>query len=184
MDFNGLFKFWFAQGEKRLALQISCKEGEPQPTKRNRHDKIKPTGQGAGSKFRPRGPEEIDQTHDDEQHGHFGKQAGAALQIARKQHEKGRKKMENQQEDGDEAPTSVQPAAIKADLVRQISRPDDQQLREGKIGPQHHESQQQLAEIAQVTSLDQAGHRGAPGEQDRNGDYQAQSGDDLSYYEN
>ncbi len=46
-----------------------------------------------------------------------------------------------------EPPTTVQAADVPSDFLRQISRPDDQPLRERKVCPHHEERQHPLAVV-------------------------------------
>src|SRR5580692_4443193 len=120
MNLDSLFKFGIAQRQKRLALQISGKDGKPN------------SGQG---------------------------------------------------QNRDDAPASVEPSAIEADFLRQIAGPDNEELGETEISPEHDESEQELAKIVQVAVLDHALHRRGAREQDKHGDHQRHRGDQLSNYE-
>src|SRR3989441_11409394 len=64
-----------------------------------------------------------------------------------------------QQNNRNGTPASIQPRAIKRDLLREVAGPDDQELREREISPQHHEREEQLAQIVQVPRLEHMGHR-------------------------
>ena len=44
---------------------------------------------------------------------------------------------------------------VPRDLFRQVARPDDQELREGQVRPQHHEREQQLAEVVEMARRQQ-----------------------------
>ena len=43
-------------------------------------------------------------------------------------------------------------AQVPGDLLGQVAGPDDQELREGEVGPQHHEGEHQLAEVVEVSA--------------------------------
>src|SRR3954454_10456566 len=49
-------------------------------------------------------------------------------------------------------PAAAEPVVEKRNLFGQVSSPDDQELRERKVRPQHHEGQQQLSEIQEMES--------------------------------
>ena len=40
---------------------------------------------------------------------------------------------------------------IPCDFVRQVARPNDQELRKLHVGPKHHERQQKIAEVVEVS---------------------------------
>src|SRR5215467_3656903 len=71
----------------------------------------------------------------------------------RKQKEKRKKEMKHAHTNGNNAPGPLQAMMIKGDLFGLISRPDDQQLREREVGPEHVEGEKQFAEIVQVAFL-------------------------------
>src|SRR5271155_260147 len=153
MNFNGLFQFWIAQREKRLGLQISCKNGKPDSGQRQNRGNVHQTRNGTGGKLRAREPKKIHETHEDQPHRDFGKQLGTALDVARKKKKERHEKMEDQDEHRDDAPASVKPGAIETDFLGQVARPDDQELRKSEISPEHDESEQKLAEVVQVAAL-------------------------------
>src|SRR4029077_5102694 len=128
MDFNGLFKSWITQREKRLALQISGKDGEPNPGKSDDCRNIHQTGNGARGELRPRHPKEIDQAHEDEPDRDFGQQFGAALEVAREQRKERHEKVEDQNHDSDDTPSSIEPRAVETNFFGQVAGPDDKEL--------------------------------------------------------
>src|SRR5580704_736745 len=180
MNFNSLFKFGIAQRKKRLGLQISGKDGEPDSGQRENRSNIHQTGNGVRGELWARQPKEIDEAHEDEPHRDFGKQLGAALDVAREKKKERHEKMEDQDDNGDDAPASIKPRTIEANLFGQIAGPNNQKLRETEISPEHDESEEKLAQVVQVAALDQAFHGRGPGEQDEDGDHQRHRGDQLS----
>src|ERR1700676_716612 len=183
MNFNGLFKFRIAQRQKRQALQISRKNGKPDSSKSENRANIHQAGNSARCKFGTGQPKEIDEAHENEPHRDFGQQFGAALDVARKKEKERREKVKDKDEDGDDAPASVKPGAIETDFFRQIAGPDDEELRKTEIGPQHDESEQELAQVVQVAALDEAFHGRGAREQDEDGDHQRHRRDQLTYDE-
>ena len=59
----------------------------------------------------------------------------------------------------DVAPAAAEAANVPGDFVRQISGPDDQELRERHVGPQHGEGQHQIAEVVIMLARQEAGER-------------------------
>src|ERR1700730_7968095 len=141
---NGLRKIGVAQREHRKLLQLSGKEEKPQTARGQRRSQVPHAGPGAGGKFRPGHPEQINQAHENEPDGHARKKLGVALQIARKQQEEWNEKMKNDDDDGDHAPLAVKTRAIEGDLFGLVAGPDDQQLGKVEISPQHDKREQQL----------------------------------------
>ena len=47
-------------------------------------------------------------------------------------------------------PASAKPVIEERNLLRQVPCPDDEQLRERKVRPQHHEREQQFSEIEEM----------------------------------
>src|ERR1700680_1796679 len=144
MLLDGLLKFRVADGKKRPLLQLPGENAEPQTAKSERRGNIPHARNGAGGEFRARHPKQIDEAHEDQPDGHSGEKLRVALQVPREQEEEGHKKMENQDDYGDDAPASVQARAVEADFFRLVAGPDDEQLREIEVGPEHHEGEEEL----------------------------------------
>src|SRR6266849_1156930 len=159
MMLDGLRQFRVAQGEKRALLQVESKKAEPQSAEGNGQDNVQPGGHGAGCEFRTRHPVEIHETHEDEPHGDLREHFRVALHILREEQEKRHEEMEHQHDYRDDAPAAVQPRAIEADFFRLVPRPDDQELREIEIRPEHHKSEEQFSQIVQMALLQDAGER-------------------------
>src|SRR5216684_4044719 len=152
MVLQGLLKIGVANRKKRVLPQIESKKAQPQSAERERQDDVQPGWQSARGEFH----------------------------VLRKKQEKGNEEMKNQHEHGNDAPAAIQPRAIEADLLREIAGPNDQQLREIKVSPEHHESQQQLREVVQVALLQDVGKRLGAREQDHHRDHEGHRGDQLS----
>ena len=50
-------------------------------------------------------------------------------------------------------PDPLHPAQVPGNFVREIFAPDDQVLRKFQIGPQHHERQQEAAQVLEMRGL-------------------------------
>src|SRR6266852_6674442 len=180
MVLQGLLKIWIANRKKRVLPQIESKKAQPQSAERERQDDVQPGWQGARGEFRPRHPEKIHKAHENQPQRDFREHSRVALYILRKEQEKGNEEMKNKDEHGNEAPAAIQPRAIEADLLREIAGPDDQQLREIKVSPKHHESEEQLREVMQMAFLQDVGKGLGAREQDDHCDHKGHRGNQLS----
>src|SRR5216683_173023 len=180
MMLDGLRQFWVAQREKRALLQVKCKEAEPQSAESEGQSNVQPGGHGARSELRARHPIQIHKAHEDEPHGDLGEHSGVALHVLRKEQKKRHEEMEHQNDHGDDAPAAVQSCAIKADFLRLIAGPDDQELREIEIRPEHHESEEQFSQIVKMAFLKDAGKRLTACQKYDNRDHEGHGGDQLS----
>src|SRR5260370_5833313 len=183
MVLNGLRQFRVAEREKRHLLQIESKKAKPQSAEGEGQNNVQPSRHGPRSEFRPRHPEQVHETHEDEPHGDLWEDSRVALHILRKEQEKRDEEMEHQHDYGDDAPAAVQPRAIEADFFRLVPRPDDQELREIEIRPEHHESEEQFSQIVQMALLQDAGEWFGARQQHDDRDHERHRGDQLSRYE-
>src|SRR5260370_24341590 len=101
----------------------------------------------------------MQKVHEDEPHSDLGEHSGVALHVLRKEQKKRYEEMEHQNDHGDDAPATVQPGAVEADFFGLIAGPDDQELREIEIGPEHHKIEKQFSQIVKVALLQDAGKR-------------------------
>src|SRR5258708_30756321 len=150
MVLNSLRKFRASEGEKRHCLQIESKKAKPQSAEGEGQNNVQPGRHGPRSEFRARHPEQVHETHKDEPHGDLREHFRVALHILRKEQEKRHEEMEHQHDYRDDAPAAVQPRAIEADLFRLVPRPDDQELREIEVRPEHHKSEEQFSQVVQM----------------------------------
>src|SRR5882762_8285682 len=180
MVLQGLLKIRVANGKKRVLPQIESKKTQPQSAERERQNDVQPGWQGARGEFRPRHPEKIHEAHENQPQRDFREHSRVALYILRKEQEKRNEEMKNKHEHGYSTPAAVEPRAIEADLLREIAGPNDQQLREIKVSPKHHESEEQLREVMQMAFLQDVGKRLGAREQDHHRDHKGHRGDQLS----
>src|SRR6266852_511053 len=153
MMLNSLRKFWVAQGKERQLLEIKGEVAQPQSTKGDGQNNVKPRWHSEGSKLRTRHPEEIHEAHENQPYGDLGEHLCVALHVFREKQEKGNEKVKDQDDHRNDAPAAVQARAIKADLFGQVPRPDDQKLREIEVRPEHDKSEQQFPQIMQMALL-------------------------------
>src|SRR6266853_4584065 len=183
MDFNGLRKFWIADRKHRELLQLPGEEKEPQTTEGQRRRKIPDGRQSGGCEFRPRVPEKIDQTHKNQPDSYTAQKGRVALQITRKQQEERDKKVEDDNNYRDHSPLAMQARVIESDFLRLVAGPDDQQLRKLEVSPEHHEGQQQLAQIVNVARLKDTGKGASASEQHHYSNHQRHRRNELADHE-
>src|ERR1035441_7311970 len=58
--------------------------------------------------------------------------------------------MADHQQESDELPAMIEAGQVPRNFLRQIARPDDQELGKRKIRPHHDHGEQELAEIVQM----------------------------------
>src|ERR1700676_4700388 len=177
---EGLRKIGVAKGEKRKLLQMPGKKEKPQAACGQRCGKIPHTGPGAGRKYRPGHPEEIDETHEDEPERDPRKKPGIALQVAREEQKERNEEVKNHDDHGDYAPFAIEPRAVEGDLFRLVARPDDEELGEVEISPEHHKGEQQLPQILNVALLKNTGEGSGARKQNDDGDHQRHGGNKLA----
>src|ERR1700722_5488919 len=186
MSCNRLSKMRVAQRKQRLAFQIPGKKSQPNTQQGNRQRDGKNNvdaaweSQGAAHEFRLGQPIQIDQAHEDHPNSYFGQQLLVALQVLGEQQEKRHKEMADQYHDGHRAPAAVQTGAVKADFFREVSGPDDQKLRKGEVGPQHIKSEEQAAELPEVTLVQNPGQWTVARQHHDNNDHHGHRGDQLA----
>src|ERR1700741_426437 len=177
---NGLRKIGIAQRQQWALLQVHGEKAEPQTDEGDGNNEVEPGGKRTRSKFRPGHPIEIHQAHEEHPTGNLGNQTGSALDLARQQNEERQAKAEDQNNHRHYAPAAIEPRAVERNFFRLVAGPDDEQLGEVKIGPEHVEGEEQLGEIVEVTLLDDSGERLGAGEQHNHDDHQAHGSDGLA----
>src|SRR5260370_9361096 len=180
MMLNSLRKFWVAQGTERDLLKINGKVAQPQSTKGDGQNNVKPRRHSAGSKLRTRHPEEIHEADENQPYGDLGEHLCVALHVFREKQEKRNEKVKDQDDHRNDAPATVQASAIKTDFFGQVPRPDDQKLREIEIRPEHDKSEQQFPQIMQMAPLQHAGEGLRAPQHHDHSDHQRHRGDQLS----
>src|SRR2546425_3492420 len=160
MALDGFLQPGIAQRQERPVFQLLRKPEQPNAADAERRGNVQPAQvKRLRREVRSRQPKEIHGAHQNDECGEPGQEFRAALQIARKKQEERQREVKDQQNNRNGTPASIQPRAIKRDLLREVAGPDDQELREREISPQHHEREEQLAQIVQVPRLEHMGHR-------------------------
>src|SRR5205823_10929456 len=75
------------------------------------------------------------------------------------QQEKRREKVKQRNRADKKFPTAGDAVQIPADFVRQVSRPNNEQLRERNVSPKKRERQKQIAEVMKMRRRQHAGER-------------------------
>src|SRR6266699_5395380 len=118
MMLDSLRKFWVAQGKEGQLLEIKGEVAQPQSTKGDGQNNVKPRRHSAGSKLRTRHPEEIHEAHENQPYGDLGEHLCVALHVFREKQEKGNEKVKDQDDHRNDTPATVQPRAIKTSPSR------------------------------------------------------------------
>src|SRR5260370_8199227 len=128
MMLNSLRKFWVAQGKERQLLEIKGEVAQPQSTKGDGQNNVKPRRHSAGSKLRTRHPEEIHEAHENQPYGNLGEHLCVALHVLREKQEKRNEKVKDHDDHGNDAPATVHPRALKANFSGQLPQPPPPKL--------------------------------------------------------
>src|SRR6266446_10846991 len=96
-------------------------------------------------------PEQVDVARDEHPGGQPNQAGDVALERAGQQKEKRDEEMKDNQKQTNELPSPVQTTEVPGNLFRQVTRPDDEPLRKGEIGPHHNEREQEVAVIVHKT---------------------------------
>ena len=102
-------------------------------------------------------PHEINETHEDDQSDNTADSLCIALDVFGEQQQEGDYKLQHDEHHTQPTPGGSKTPQIPGDFVREVTRPDYEQLRKREIGPQHHEREQQLSQIMQMSRLKRAG---------------------------
>src|ERR1700722_19907654 len=180
MGIQHLLQLRLAERKKRHLLQLPSEDEEPQTYQPQRGSQIPQAGYRTGSEFRTRQPVDVDEAHEDQPQRHFWQQRRVALQVAREQKEKRNEKVKDQNNDRNIAPLAVEARAVKTDLFGRIAGPDNQELREAEVRPQHHEGEQEFPEVMQVARLQDALEYRRAGEQHHHTDHQGHRRNQLA----
>src|SRR5579862_1091186 len=80
-----------------------------------------------------------------------------ALDVARQQQREGDHPVEDEVQGDDDTPVAADAVEIPGDLLGQVARPDDEELAEGEVDVEHHESKRQLAEVVLLDGAQDGG---------------------------
>src|ERR1700683_658170 len=154
---DGLRQVRIAHRQQGPLFELEQKHGQPQSADPQGGEKIHPVdAENAPIVWRDQ-PEQIYKTHDDNESGDAYERAGPAFQAAREQNHKGQREMEDNEQKPDPLPSAPEALHVPRNLVHQIAGPDNQELREREVGPQHREGEEQLADVVQMRRTDDAG---------------------------
>ena len=95
-------------------------------------------------------PEEVNKAHGNYQRGHGQELFSVALETSREQQEKGEGEMQEDKQQTNPSPPPLLPSNIPGNFLGQIAGEHDQELRKSQVGPEHHKSQQQLAQVMEM----------------------------------
>src|SRR5271169_1377558 len=99
-------------------------------------------------------PVHVHHAEDDHHGGDDGEALHAALDVALQQQQEGEREMQHDQNHRELAPTAEGARDVPGNFVLDIAGPDDQELREREISPEHGEGQHQVAEVVELAGRD------------------------------
>src|ERR1035441_1692781 len=135
---------------QRALLQLREEVRQPESHQPDRDGEIQEAeAEALLAKARRDQPVEIDEAHRQNEQRDGGQQFEIAFQIAREQQGEGQREMADHQQESDELPAVIKAGEIPGNFLRQVTRPDDEKLGEGKVRPHHDHGEQELAEIVQ-----------------------------------
>src|SRR5262245_44923183 len=142
-----------ADRNERPRPELPREGPEPGASERERGGEVEPVdrkaarGRAGGVELRGHEPEEVEETHAEDRGRDRPQEPRVALEVPREEEEEGQREVEEEHEQAHERPARGEPPDVEGRLLGEVPRPDDQELREVHVGPQHHEGQEELAEV-------------------------------------
>src|SRR5882724_708699 len=134
--------------QKRLRAKLAEEHPEPDAADARGRRQVQPMdGETVWMEKRHELPEDLDEPHDDDEPGHEREPPAVALQVARQEHEERQEEVAEDESDRDRVPRTARVLEVPLDLLGQVSRPDDQELREREVRVHHDEREHELAEV-------------------------------------
>src|SRR5579862_1783971 len=156
--FNDFSRRRIVSRQQRQRRQIAEEIRQPQAADGDGHNDVRNRDIQRFREIRLNDPKQVQPAHQQQPDGQPHQLADVALQRPRKQQGKRHGEVEQYQDQADPSPPIAQALQIERDLVGQISRPDDQPLREAEISPDHDEGQHPLAMVVDEIRLQHFGH--------------------------
>src|SRR6266567_8398516 len=122
--------------QQRTRSQIAEKEREPEAANRDGYCQIEQVSPAEGKcliEVRFDVPEQVHKSHEQEPARQPDQSLRVSLELPRKQQQEWHAKVEDDQRERNGLPTGIQTPSEEINFRRQISRPDDQQLREAEV---------------------------------------------------
>ena len=129
-------------------------------------------------------PVDIDKIHHDQRAAENRKRFDAPLDGPHEQEIEGNGKGKEDHHQRDAGPAARGASEVPGNLLVEVSRPDDQKLRKREVGPEHDESEHEIAEIVEAVGSDGLGHGFAAGKQAHHEDDESERGEHLQDHEN
>src|SRR5262249_62340727 len=107
----------------------------------------------------------------------------APLGGPRKQQDKRKSKQKENQSERNPLPSTACPVQIPRNLLGEIFRPNQQELRELHISPQHNQRQEKVAEIVKTVRRVHLGKKSFVFDLMRNHDHEGESRKPIAHYE-
>src|ERR1039458_8428874 len=141
-------------GKKRARAELPRKRRQKEAEERDGRRYVQPVeAQRAGVEGGGHEPEEIHPTHEEEEPRGPRQLPDVALEIARQKEDERHGEMKEREEERHGAPAAREAVVEETDLLWQVSRPDDEELREREVRPEHRERQEEIPRDVHVPGL-------------------------------
>src|SRR5512142_2336458 len=137
-------------GEQRAPVELPQEERGPDPADADRSGEVEDVERDSpGMEDRLDEPDHVDHPHREDPPGDPRQETDVLLDPAREEQQERRSEVREQDEERHELPRGVEARQVPGDLLREVSRPDDDELREGHVSPEHQEHELEVPEVAE-----------------------------------
>src|SRR5262249_51869851 len=127
---------------------------------RDRQHEIEPVDREPfGMERRSDEPEDVDEPHRDQEQRDLREHLRVALDPPPQEQEEREGEVEEDERERDDLPPAARPREAPRRPPPDAARPDDQELREGRVGPQQQERERQVAEVVKMVGGEPAPER-------------------------
>src|SRR5688572_22826198 len=152
---------------QRTPLQLPQKRREPETGKPQDRQRIHPVRmEGRAMAFSTMLPERrsddpvvIENAHEENQQGHNTKRLRIVLDPAHQQQSEWQEEVEEDQQQRNHTPAAVSTWDVVRHLFPDVAVPDEEELRERRVRPQHHEREEKIAEVSIRNGTEDLGER-------------------------
>src|SRR6058998_2314136 len=169
---------------ERPGAELAQEGREPDAAEADRGHQIEPAEREARA-VEPghEQPEEVHQPHDEDHGRDLADEPRVALHAPREEEYEGEGEVQGDEPDRHRSPGAVLAGQVPWHLLPNVCRPDQEELRERHVRPQHHEGEHQVAEVVQVGGGDQPGEGLPPAEADGGSGAEGERGEHLAHPE-
>src|ERR1035441_9110950 len=145
--FQDLLQVRLIGRQQRALLQLVKEVSQPDADEAHGRGEIHPAqAEGFFSEIGSDQPVQVDQAHAEDEDGDGSEQFKIAFQVAREKQAEGQREMADDQRQRHVLPAVVEARDVPGNFFGQVAGPDDEELGEGKIGPHHHQRQQEFSQ--------------------------------------